>query len=331
MSYFSKKVQSAITSFAFLVSPLAGYAEGPIASPCEQDCCTTEPCCTESCGNLFVSADLLYWRASVNGLTSVCDNATITETEENGLIISRLKGKAKDPHFNWNPGYRIGLGYAPECRQWFLGAYWTHFNSNSHRNGGRHRKLHWKIDFDVIDVLAGYKFNLAPCFDLWLFGGLRGAMIDQRLKTNFHDSRSSDSIFSLESSSSTFASHSRAKEKFRGIGPLVGVEGEWGIGCNFSLYADASVGFLFGSFHVRSRNQEVFETGINFNHTTRSSQSCQTVVDAGVGIRWYKCFCDRLFLLQLGLEHHCYYNQNQFCGYGDLSFDGANLTLGFGY
>ena len=49
-------------------------------------------------------------------------------------------------------------------------------------------------------------------------------------------------------------------------------------------------------------------------------------------LRWKTCFCKNSFLiLQLGLEHHRYFNHNQFCGYGDLSLDGVSFSAAILY
>ena len=155
-----------------------------------------------------------------------------------------------------------------------------------------------------------------------LFGGLRYANIDQKLRTNF--------VSTIDGAITT--STGKLKEEFLGIGPLFGVEGDYPIRCGFSLYGNVAIGVLYGRFHVRSKHTRVFDTGINIDHLSKHLQAYQPVVDVGVGVRWETCFCNcRRLALQLGLEHHRYFNHNQFCSYGDLSLDGLSLAIGFFY
>jgi hypothetical protein len=131
--------------------------------------------------------------------------------------------------------------------------------------------------------------------------------------------------------SQSLLSSAHSRQKFLGIGPLVGVEAEWNLKCGFSLYANAAVATLYGDFHIRSEESEEFTDGVAFCQERRKLNACQTVVDAGLGVRWLTCLCGNIAWLQLGLEHHSYFNQNRFDRYGDLSLDGANFSAGIAF
>ena len=146
------------------------------------------------------------------------------------------------------------------------------------------------------------------------FGGLRGARIDQSLTNSF---RGSDQSFARK----------RNKEKFTGVGPLIGLEANVNILCGFSIYGSASVSWLYGNFNNRLSD---------FNSTVDTVSSCKTrkrldanlaAADAALGIRWKTCLCNMKLILQLGLEHHRYFGYKQ-CNHGDLSFDGVNFGAG---
>lgn len=325
MPYFIRKMQMAIIVLMIITSSTiqGSYysSTSDCCNPCATECYCQPCCCYEPCGRFFVDAQMLYLRAYEGGLSSVCDDIQIINSTEGGVLVSRLTGRAHDPDFRWNLGFRIGVGYefANSCSD--VGVYWMHYNSCT-GSGSRERK--WDIDFDVVDVLWGY-----PCLTycpmnsmLTLFGGLRWAGIDQKLRTNF--------VNSIDQSIIT--STGRLEEDFFGIGPLFGVQGDIGIGCGFSLYGDIAVGILYGRFHVKSNRTIVSSTGVNIDHLRKHSEAFQPVVDAGVGIRWetYLSNC-RLLVLELGFEHHQYFNHNQFCNYGDLSLNGLSLGVGLLY
>lgn len=316
-----------------------------------------EACCKDSCGcgRFFLEGDLLYLRAYEGNLVSACDSTHITDTTEGSIIVSRLDGKAHDPDFRWNAGFRIAAGYDFGGSQSGIRAYWTHFNSDAHRHKNHTDKVHWKVDLDIVDLLYGFKLELSPGIVVIPFGGVRYANIDQKLHTHFTSTTttlsgsSSSSSASIGSSSSSFSSRGSSsigssgditeftstghfKERFYGAGGVFGSEAELAIGCGFSLYGNLAFGVLYGKFHVRTNSIDEFDTGRNINHLKRRLDACQAVLDSIGGIRWQTCFCgDKRLIVQFGLEQHRFFNHNQICGYGDLCLEGASLGLGIEY
>jgi hypothetical protein len=288
--------------------------------------------CCEPCGKFYLSADLLYWTAHQSGINE-CFTLKDSDHIDSRHVISRFKGKVEEPSRNWDLGYRLGLGYEFGC-DWNAAVYWTHFDSNSGKNHGHHHCFNWKIDFDVVDVLLAKKIDAGSCVTLKPFLGLRGAYIDQRVKTTFIGTHEDHSYSDCAESSYSYGcvnnlAKTDNKSKFSGIGPLIGVEADWNLGCGVSVYANAAVGGLYGRFHLHLKQSDEFLGGADCCDVTQHSHSCHGVFDAGLGVRWATCLCnDMELLVQLGLEHHTYFNQNQFGNYGDLCLGG--LTLGAG-
>jgi len=321
MAYLMRKINVALM---VLLMTSVGYTYGYDNnwSACEgsEYCCPCEPDC---CGEGFISAGLIYWRAFEDGLDTCVSNHTSNTVLDDGTVVSKTYGKGRDPNFEWNPGFRIGAGYKFACSNWDIAAFWTHFNSNSHgsKNKGNHAR--WKLDFDVVDVLGAYDFNLGSCFVLRPFGGVRGARIDQKVHRG---SLSSTTTFLT---TDEVIPSSKNKEDFWGVGPIAGLAGDWNVGCGFSLYANGSVSWLYGKFDNKlfegDRSIDTLDICIERKHL----DAIITAVDTEVGIRWATCLCKNMqFVLQFGLEHHQYYNFNRIGCCGDLSFDGFNLTAG---
>jgi hypothetical protein len=311
-----KSFKKIIAMIALMLSTtdfaLADYDQGG----CIEEECTPAPCCKERCGGFFLDAGVLYLRAFEGGLSSACDSTQIIDTTEGDVVVSELRGKNHDFDFKWNTGFTVGAGYEFDNNS-CIGAFWTNYNSRS--SGGRkENQHHWKINFNVVDVLYCYESSWSN-FALIPYGGLRYARIDQHLRTHFLNTVNAI----------TNSSHGHSREDFSGWGPLFGLEGNWDMGCGFSLYGNVSGSVLFGKFRVRTNSAEVFDTGINRNHLRKNNQACQPVVDIGFGVRWMTSFCnDMILVLQLGLEEHRYFNHNQLCSYGDLSLDGGSFTVG---
>ena len=272
----------------------------------------TTPCCKQTCwGNLSITGEFLYWRAFESGLDNCVPRHVSDRTTRNGHVFSEFKGKGRDLNFKWDPGYRIGANYEFASCEWDVAASWTHFHSSA--NGSGHRK--WNINLDVIDVTTGYEPDCGLCFDVRPFIGLRGAQIDQKLHVGHRG-----------------GSHKRLKEEFEGLGPLLGLGFNWEIGCNFSLYVNVSAAWLYGNFHVKTFESDKLVDARNVCRLSKHLDANIAAGDAEIGVRWQRCFCNtKQFYLQLGLEHHRYFNFNRIGCYGDLSFDGANVGLGIGF
>jgi len=311
MTTFSKKIFVTVT---LIVIASIGYIHGDDnnSSSCEE-----KPvyCCKG-----FIGADLLYWRAFRSGLDLVVpieDSDTVTSE---GRVISTFSGRSRDPHFSWSPGFRIRAGHELAWCHWDIAAFWSHLHSHAHGSHNSENELRWNIDFDVIDLIARYEFCFNSCFTVRPFGGLRGARIDQKL--HLSEFFENDLITITQNN----------KEKFSGIGPIFGLEANWGVGCNFSLFTNLSVSWLYGHFNVRIIETEEFVDAVNFIQLRNHLDANLAVADAAIGVRWQKCYCkNKLLFLQLSLEHHRYFNYNRIGEYSDLSFDGVNFSAGIEY
>jgi Mrp family chromosome partitioning ATPase len=189
----------------------------------------------------------------------------------------------------------------------------------------------------VVDVFAGYGYDCSTCFVIRPFFGLRSARIDQKIHTKSRFEQSIDSSL-FSSSISSYQSDffvttvNRNKQKFVGVGPLIGLEADWAFGCGFSLYVSAAVTWLYGQFDVHQhQGAEFFDRA----HTCKFKSDLDTVLagaDAAIGVRWMTDFyCDTRLIVQVALEHHSYYDFNRIGRYGDLSFDGVSISAGLGF
>jgi len=322
MKYFIRKIFIFLT-FSLMTSMGYAYESYDNYSDCGENCFSCEPVCCDSCGTLLLSAGLIYWRAFENGLDTCISSRSSNTVLDDGTVISKMYGNSRDPDFEWNPGFRIGVGYEFACSNWDAAVFWTHFNSTSHGHKNKENHIRWNLDFDVVDVIGAYDFNFSPCFTLSPFGGIRGAIIDQKL----HNGDFSDSPhFFTKNEDIEFGKN---RENFWGVGPLVGLEGDWNVGCGFSLYANGSVSWLYGKFDVQFVNGDRSGDTLDICNERKNLNAITTALDAEIGIRWATCLCnDMEFILQFGLEHHQYFNFNRIGYCGDLSFDGFNLTAG---
>ena len=320
MKHFIKKLYVAITLLSVMsVGHVFADYRNSLSCGENEDCNPCQPTCSRA----YIGAELLYWRAFQNGL-DICVPTDVSDTVTDGEVISTFRGEGHEPNFEWHPGFRINVGFEmPSCNKWDIATTWTHFHSHVH--GSHHGdRPHWNINLDVVDVVAGYRLDLGDCFTVRPFAGLRVARIDQKIHiVDFADGTDFGDLISEDVNN---------KERFRGIGPLLGLEANWNMGCNFSLYANASISWLYGKFHVRQTEFEDVVGASNFCEVEKHLNGTQAIADVGLGIRWQTCFCmNTQLIIQLGLEHHRYFDHNRIGCYGDLSFDGLNLGAGLAF
>lgn len=300
-----------------VVAALVLMSMGGISQAHANECCYFDPQpCGMECGNFFVDAEFLYWRAFEGGLSNPCDIVEVTNTDEGGITLSRLKGKSHDPHFEWNEGFRVQIGYQLPSKSWDISASWTLYESEAKReNSGLKNK--WHLDLDVVDLAFHYQCHPCDCFSLTPYAVVRYAQIDQHLHK--HSRATVNELVET--------SRLKLKDHFWGVGPLLGLRADWNMGCGWGLYGNAAVGVLYGNFDVKTHlTTNLLDGGVNRDRLKSHHQCAEPVLDLGLGLRWSTCYWNNnSFVIHIGLEEQHYFDHNQFCGHGDLSVCGANI------
>ena len=273
----NKKFSRFCLSLTALLTASTVGLQANCASSCEESC--DNACSVSTCsGRGFISADFLYLRAEQNGL-DYCFSRGFSEETVGEDVITNFHSEIKDPNFKWSPGYRVGAGWEFTDKCWAIAATWMHLNSKANTSfEGQH--LHWKLDFDVIDLVAGARFYDQCPFSIDLFGGLRGARIDQKV----HSNRYNDFL--------DLAKRDHNKQKFTGVGPVAGLILNWDVGCGFGFYVDGAIAGLYGNYRNHFDNTVFITRDIRHQHIRQRSNACIGVFDAGVGIRWDSEICE---------------------------------------
>ena len=321
MSYLFKS--NVITVLLILVSVVGCVqADYEDSFTCEEIMINGPVDCNYCSNEWIVSADFLYWRALQNGLECDCGP------------------EIKD---RWDFGYRIGLEYVFPCSDWDIAAYWTHLHNRTHQGDNDGDNAHWKLKYDAVDLLFGYECAKYSCLTYTPYIGLRGATIEEKLRADFDGcdcyDNSSISKYNLSyndnrscgSTNGCMTTEQNHKEKFWGIGPQLGINAWWNLGCGFSLNGNLGVGFLYGHFQVNVHDfQKIpYPTDNGKCCIRRNIHACQAFADFTVGLQWERYLCNNVgVILQFDLEHHRYFNQNHIGGYGDLCLDGITFSAG---
>lgn len=292
--------------------------------------------------DLFITADLLVWQAHENGL------GYVIKSKETDLNDS----STKELHFNWDPGFRVGLGWNTPHDGWDLYANWTcfHNKARSHETQGSgtlypsladpsffsdnpaSSSAKWRLNLNLADLELGREFFVSKWLTLRPFAGLRSAWIHQRMHINYNQTLDGDSYFV------------QMKNKFWGIGIRPGLNTQWGLGCGFSFYANTALSLLYGFFELDQEQYSQTLAGTTTPHVDNghSIRVDRAIAETQLGVRWEHMFAkDHChFSIQAGWENLMFFGQNLFDRFvsadleglyvsnqGDLTIQGYTLSL----
>ncbi len=325
-----KKIYIAITGLLMAAATQANAA-GCNPSPCKPEYC--QPECVSECecdtnDNEFnIYGELLYWTPSLRGLQSAFGNTSIaTVANTPTFTTTTITESDVKPHSKWSPGWRVGADFVFGCCL-DLAADWTHFDGHaSHKSGGQHGR--WNIKYDVIDLTLGSFWYTSPCFYFKPFIGVRGAIIHQTLTSHL------ETLVTSSAGSNITLTDMNDKENFWGVGPELGIEANWCIGWNLSLYAMFDVVTYYGNVKATNHDTDTFTRTANVTNATSKDWFNNIGTDGAVGIRWdtiwYQCGYDITCMLKLGLEQHRIYDFSNLGSDGTLSLDGGVFAAGVG-
>jgi hypothetical protein len=158
-----------------------------------------------SCPNdFYVYGDLLVMQAKEDGLeyavlqTRPADTVNIPETPLKGGEVFGFSSSSHD--WDWNLGFRVGVGYYVKRDAWNVDLAWTHFHikdTSSVRSAGNEHfvcfwtrsdddvdvlkssSIRWKGKYNTLDLRFGKPYHVSRYFVFDPHIGLRFGWIDQ--------------------------------------------------------------------------------------------------------------------------------------------------------
>lgn len=88
------------------------------------------PVCPRTCGGDFtIEVAALYWKADQDGMEYAVENQVQIPSQNSsiGQVNNLVDAEYKTPKFEYNWGFRLGLGYCTTCDGWDIGVSWTRF------------------------------------------------------------------------------------------------------------------------------------------------------------------------------------------------------------
>lgn len=245
-------------------------------------------------GHVYVTGEWLFWR-----------------TREEGIEFA----PTKTIHFDYESGFRVGLGVHLPYDKWDIYVNYTNFNPAHSGNAEgffyplwlfeaaavTHAQAHWKISFQTVDVEIGRAYYIARTLVFRPFFGLKGAWIDQHGHAHYQGG--------FIPVGATF--ETKLTNDFKGAGPLIGIESNWGLGYGFSLFGDAATALVIGQFENKQEQKQLdgFEPIDLHTHLHLVSPMVQLVTGVAWDLNFHKRMCH--VGLSAGFEAQYWWSQNQ--------------------
>jgi hypothetical protein len=307
------------------------------------------PNSVKNSNELWVNAEMLFWQSNLGSSSyGTTSNSTTTISD----------GRVKNLHFDWEFGFRLGLGYKLPHDKWDLLVNYTYMHGNAHGHAGGSGDVvfpnwatnfgtptitpfyadtasaHWRMNLNMGDVELGRTCWAGKWLTIRPFVGIRGLVINQ----NFHVNYMGGTVAPGDTD------QVRTDNDFWGVGLRMGANTLWGLGAGISIYGNGSFSLLSGEFDVNEYERHQ-ATDLTLMNVSRDIDSVVVTADLALGLQWDYMFSkDRYhFGLKFGWEFDMFFDQNQLFNFigsnpgafqtfsDDLSFQGITLGMRFDF
>jgi hypothetical protein len=288
----------------------------------------------------------LYWKADGNGL------GFAIRSERADRLAPRSSVQNLD--FDWDFGFQIALGYRIPHDEWRLMLELKHIHTNAHGlekveegealfpvwtlpdaavSSVDKARAHWRLHLGLLDLSCTKVWKVSSCFTLEPSIGIRSAWIRQKYNLDYEGG----ALVNPESV--------RMKNKFWGIGPTGGIEGNWKILRHFTLFGEALFSFLSGEFYLH-QDQDVFADKMKSLGIHSIFKDSVWTTDFTAGLRWSHCYQGALkrVACEIAWDQIFLYKQNQLMRFvnetaqgvfvsnqGDLALIGVHIGARFDF
>ena len=282
----------------------------------------------------------LYWGCAEKGLDYAVSSSGSLPTEM----------RVEQFHFEWNPAFRLFLGFGLPRDEWELGvsysfffknttgrlyeqalSVWTSpvaFSGNNLSMLWQYTKAKWKIFSNFFDLFLSEKFCNSTALSLETSFGLRGAFFNQD--------------YDLFYKNETQSSQVKMKNNSFHVGPGFALATTWAFTSSWSLLGSLTGAVLASHFDV-SRH-EVDLAPVRETYRLKDEfVTCRPQGGGRLGFLWKSCGRGVSYEMAASYEAQIWWKQNMFLRHidslqaqvapvqGDLFFQGLTLDLRVNY
>lgn len=278
-----------------------------------------------TCGSTTISTDLLIWKLREG--SSENWGQIIAPSGENQPV------ELLDVPFNWQAGFRVGLGYHYDQSAWdtqleytryktqkishvaaneggIYSAYLANFYVNNANGAGFGPNYHnagiqWTFSYQSLAIELGRSFNIDCILKLRPKVGLTSAIINQDIDTDWQNPTVATNFLTATEN---------LKNHFWGIGPYIGLDTTWFIYGNTNqglhLYGDVLAALMSG--HWRFKDHYHNDASLSIDVYSDNINTAASMATGQFGIQWLGCLLDKPLRIRLGYEAQVWFNQVQY-------------------
>lgn len=193
-----------------------------------------------------VFADWLIWQPSEESTTFWANGSTLS----NPAVLN-----PPNISFGYSHGFRGGILYEPN-QFWNFKFYWTYLPGNQTMNietpdqvlvpgffsgflSGNFffgSQLNWTLYLNTLDLEASHAFHITPSLSFSPMIGIKGGSINQNITSTWN--------------AFLYVANENVLQKYTGIGPSLGISGQWNFMKDFNLVGNFSTAFMYGTWNI---------------------------------------------------------------------------------
>jgi len=291
---------------------------------------------------VYSSASFLYWLAEEEGLDLAIGAALVS-----GQVSVPPMSNTLFQDFEFNPGFKIGLGFETGLDDWMVNAgyTWLHQTTTTSSNASptpfgvgvwfisnwfiqpngfgqtlsaTSLQSKWHLGLDLADLYLSRAFYQGTHVTINPFAGLRGAWIRQSLTIDAADPQG-------PSGSTT----SRTRSKSWGVGPRGGLEGRWLLPIGFRFESDFAISILYTRYTSVYHNEDQITSNTIPVAANFMNYGClRTVNEMNLGFGWSQ-YIERQNIavdVLLAYDFAVFWNQNLLRRLVDLETNQDNAS-----
>lgn len=264
----------------------------------------------------FADVAFTYWYAGEEGM-KIASNGVGSD----GIYYFAMNTETLTQSFDYKPGFKVGFGFIGD-HEWVYRADYTWFRGTNSfvsntRDGtvptagtvaastgtnlwvvddwflegtasgqalsGPKVSSRWKLALDLIDATAGRPFYQAKSLIVSPFAGLRAALIRQSMTVELTEL--SDLFAEIPAQPIESRNHSNSWA----IGPRVGCNGEYLLGCGFRFEGDFAGSLLYTKYTSIKHSEDSASLGFNpgpYKFSMDNYSALRPCAELGLGLGW---------------------------------------------
>ncbi|MDN3507281.1 MAG: Lpg1974 family pore-forming outer membrane protein [Simkaniaceae bacterium] len=306
------------------------------------------PTCPKTCdGDFTITVAGFYWNSHQDGMEYAIDNhvrgpSDFTSLNEASALNNLIDAKFLTPDYDWDWGFKAGLGYCSPCDGWDFGILWTWYRGKANDHVERELddnaslmpiwsafaplaggvlvatdiETQWKLEMNLIDLELGRSFWTSKYLSMRPFVGLRIAYLNQSFDIQ-HKGGSWSENTNTTPPQAAYNNEVELSNDFKGVGLRGGLNTLWNLGCGWGIYGNFAMAILYGRFDVdhdeTNRRASNPHEKVKITDAKNSFRASRGAADLALGLQYQTMFCDCAygFSVALGWEHHLFFDQNQ--------------------